>query len=495
MGGKGDARSVMDGALAWNHFQLGASDFDDDHLPSLLDVLPVGVCVADAGLIAYGNRAASALLQRRVKSGSKLEAFVERHQIFRAGTSELYPADHLPIARAASGVPCHAEDLEVRRDGHAVRFAMRAAPLCDRTGAVQLTVATLHPCGMDGAPGLAPSASSSVSGVNPIWRDGTPSEPALRAARPSGATPSRAPFESAVPHAASSAPPEAVESVAPGSEIRASRNLEAIGELAAGVAHEINTPIQYIGDNTAFLDVAVRRLLELATSFERLLAACREEQGPSGDLLEECERDIRQRRLAFMRTQAPIAIEQTLEGIAQVRSIVRALKEFSHPGEDDAVPVDVNRLVHMASTITRNAWRYVAELSLDLCEDLPTVTGYPQELGQVLINLIVNAAHAVEERHVGGAEPRLGKIAVRTRADGPDVRIEVSDDGCGIPEAVRGRIMDPFFTTKPAGKGTGQGLSLAHRVIVERHRGLLSFETEVGVGTTFQIFLPGRGDE
>src|SRR5690606_42751 len=178
----------------------------------------------------------------------------------------------------------------------------------------------------------------------------------------------------------------------PGSEIRASRNLEAIGELAAGVAHEINTPIQYIGDNTAFLDVAVRRLLELATSFERLLAACREEQGPSGDLLEECERDIRQRRLVFMRTQAPIAIEQTLEGIAQVRSIVRARKEFSHPGEDDAVPVDVNRLVHMASTITRNAWRYVAELSLDLCEDLPTVTGYPQELGQVLINLIVNAA-------------------------------------------------------------------------------------------------------
>jgi signal transduction histidine kinase len=294
---------------------------------------------------------------------------------------------------------------------------------------------------------------------------------------------------------ASSAPPErGRESLMPGSEIRVSRNLETIGQLAAGVAHEINTPMQYIGDNTAFLDITVRRLLELAGSFERLLGACRGGT-PSEQILGECERELTQRRLGFLRNQAPAAIEQTIEGIDHVRSIVQALKEFSHPGEDTAVLVDINRLVKMASTVTRNAWRYAAQLRLELCEPAPLVSGYPQELGQVLINLIVNAAQAIEERAERESERRLGNIVIRTRASADDVEIEVSDDGAGIPEAVRDRIMSPFFTTKPAGKGTGQGLPLAQRVVVERHRGRLSFETQVGVGTTFHIALPGQSDD
>jgi two-component system, NtrC family, sensor kinase len=272
-------------------------------------------------------------------------------------------------------------------------------------------------------------------------------------------------------------------------------NLEVLGQLAAGVAHEINTPMQYIGDNAQFLGVTVRRLLELAGSFERLLAIGRGGAPVPDQLLDDCQRELTRARLDFLREQAPIAIEQTQSGIDQVRSIVQALKEFSHPGEDEPTLIDVNHLAKMASTVTRNAWRYVAQLTLDLCDYPRPVRGHAQDLGQVLINLIVNAAHAVEERGSGQGDQPLGKITIITRNSGDTVEIQIQDDGAGIPEAIRDRIMNPFFTTKPAGKGTGQGLPLARQVIVERHQGRLTFESQVGVGTTFFITLPGCSDE
>jgi two-component system NtrC family sensor kinase len=286
----------------------------------------------------------------------------------------------------------------------------------------------------------------------------------------------------------------AIPSSPPSSEVRLTRNFEAIGQLAAGVAHEINTPMQYIGDNTVFLGATIRRLLELATSFEQLVGLCRSGQPIAPQVIGECERELNRGRLGFLREQAPTAIEQTLAGIDQVRSIVQALKEFSHPGEEEPVDVDVNRLVEMARTVTRNTWRYVAELKLELCDNPRAVAGYPQELGQVLINLIVNAAHAVEERNAGASKPTLGKITIRTRSTPEHVEIQIADDGQGIPEAIRDRIMAPYFTTKPAGKGTGQGLSLARRIIVDQHGGRLFFESQVGVGTTFYIVLAGVGD-
>jgi two-component system, NtrC family, sensor kinase len=272
-------------------------------------------------------------------------------------------------------------------------------------------------------------------------------------------------------------------------ELQQAQQLAAIGQLAAGVAHEINTPMQYIGDNTSFLHVTVKRLLDLASSFERLVQNCRTGT-PSPSDLDRYEQELHKSRLAFLREQAPLAIEQSTSGIDQVRSIVQALKEFSHPGSDQAEAMDVNHLVLTATTVTRNAWRYHTELALELCENLPLVQGYAQAFGQVLINLIVNAADAIESRAAGVPSGYAGRLVIRSRALRDVVELEVEDNGAGIPDAIRHKVMEPFFTTKGVGKGTGQGLALAYSTIVEQHSGKFSFSSEVGRGTTFFIQIP-----
>jgi two-component system, NtrC family, sensor kinase len=271
-------------------------------------------------------------------------------------------------------------------------------------------------------------------------------------------------------------------------ELHQAQQLATIGRLAAGVAHEINTPMQYIGDNTSFLHVTVKRLLDLANSFERLVQSCRA-GGPTPFDLERCEQELCKSRLSFLREQAPLAIEQSTSGIDQVRSIVQALKEFSHPGTDELVAMDLNHLVRTATTVTRNSWRYHAELELALCEDLPPVLGHPQAFGQVLINLIVNAADAIESRSAA-LTGHLGKLVIRSGTQRNLVELQVEDNGAGIPESIRQKVMEPFFTTKGVGKGTGQGLALAHSTIVEQHSGKFFFTSEVGRGTTFFIQVP-----
>lgn len=276
-------------------------------------------------------------------------------------------------------------------------------------------------------------------------------------------------------------------------DLQQTSQLAAIGQLTAGVAHEINTPMQYIGDNLSFLDVTVKRLLDLAGSFERLVQTCKDGT-PSPEQLARCEQELHKSRIAFLRKQAPLAIEQSTDGVDQVRSIVQALKEFSHPGGDEIVPVDVNQLVRNASTVTRNAWRYQAELTLELTDELPTVPGNPQALGQVLINLLVNAADAIESSAATRPKDQPGKIIIRSRAHCSCAELEIADNGTGIPEAIREKIMQPFFTTKRIGKGTGQGLALAHSTIVEQHAGKFFFTSEVGRGTSFFIQLPLGAD-
>lgn len=264
------------------------------------------------------------------------------------------------------------------------------------------------------------------------------------------------------------------------------QKMESIGQLAAGVAHEINTPNQYIGDNIRFLNQSFASVSEAIAGYRQLQEALRE-KGEDEELLKEVDEIVRRTDLEFVLEEVPHAVSQAQEGVERVASIVRAMKDFSHPGQDSQTTVDINRVIDSTVTVARNEWKYVARVELDLQPKLPSIQGHPGALGQVALNLIINAVHAIKSRF--GDKPE-GVIRIGTRLHDEWIEITISDNGCGIPEHARSRIFEPFYTTKEVGIGTGQGLSISHKVICERHRGQIAFTTEVDAGTTFTIRLP-----
>ena len=276
-------------------------------------------------------------------------------------------------------------------------------------------------------------------------------------------------------------------------EMHQAQKLESIGQLAAGIAHEINTPTQYIGDNARFIQDAANDLMAVLEAYGRLLTAAKT-VGTLGEYVREVEEQIELVDLDYLRSEIPLAVEQTLEGVLRVSRIVTSMRHFSHPGTDKKTPVDINQALEATITIARNEWKYVAELETDFDPALPLVACLPGEINQVFLNLLINAAQAIGEFTDDGRKGK-GMIRVSTRRNGGSVRIRIADTGGGIPEAVQPRIFDPFFTTKPVGKGTGQGLAIAHAVVVEKHAGTIRFESDNGRGTTFIIDLPvGAGN-
>jgi PAS domain S-box-containing protein len=269
------------------------------------------------------------------------------------------------------------------------------------------------------------------------------------------------------------------------------QKLESVGQLAAGIAHEINTPTQYIGDNVRFLKDAFLDLKNLLANYERLLLAA-QDSTLSGDTIHEVAAAVEQADAAYLLDEIPKAIDQTLEGVTRVSTLVSAMKEFSHPGTKDKVLLDLNHAVDSTITVARNEWKYVADLETDLDPTLPLIPCQPGEFNQVILNLIVNAAHAIADV-VREGDLKKGNIKIQTKNCLEWAEIRVQDTGSGIPEEVRTRIFDPFFTTKEIGKGTGQGLAIARSVVVDKHGGTIHFETEMGKGTTFIIRLPHDG--
>ncbi|MCZ2827550.1 ATP-binding protein [Modestobacter sp. VKM Ac-2986] len=259
---------------------------------------------------------------------------------------------------------------------------------------------------------------------------------------------------------------------------------ESLERLSAGLAHGINTPMQYVGDNARFLAEAFEDLMGLVEVYRETLED--PATGGSPDLLpamRAAEQDV---EIGFLQTEVPSAVAQTLAGIDRVAAVVRAMRVFSHPGHGQHVPTDLNEALSAAVTVTQHQVAQVADVELELGE-LPPVWCDVAELNQAFVALVVNAADAVEETG------RRGVVRVRTVRDGADVVVSVSDDGVGIPEEVRSRVFDPFFTTKAVGRGTGQGLPLARTVVQDGHGGTLSFRTEPGVGTTMTVRLPIAG--
>ena len=268
-------------------------------------------------------------------------------------------------------------------------------------------------------------------------------------------------------------------------ELGVAQKLEAVGQLAAGIAHEINTPIQFVGDSVHFLRDAFEDLQRLVADYRDAWTGSMAEAEALRARLDEAEERA---DLAYLQERVPAAFERTLDGVERVASIVRAMKEFAHPQTEQA-PADLNQALTTTLTVARNEYKYVAEVATEFGE-LPPVVCNLSDLNQVFLNLIVNAAHAIED--TSRATGELGSIRIRTALEGDTALVSITDSGCGIPADISTRIFDPFFTTKTVGRGSGQGLALA-RTIVDRHGGTLAFDSKVGVGTTFTIRLPIAG--
>jgi signal transduction histidine kinase/HAMP domain-containing protein len=265
-------------------------------------------------------------------------------------------------------------------------------------------------------------------------------------------------------------------------QLRQAQKLEAVGQLAAGIAHEINTPAQFVGDNIGFLKESWGSIAELIQLSSRM----RHEVGTTAAAL-----DLASQRadVDYLLAEVPSAIDHAREGMERISKIVRAMKEFSHPGGKEKCLVDLNHAISTTITVARNEWKYVAEVVTQLDPSLVPVSCMAGEFNQVMLNLIVNAAHAIAASKAG-TNGSKGTITISTTQLPDAVRIAIHDTGTGIPEPIRSRVFEPFFTTKPVGKGTGQGLALAHTVIVQRHMGQIWFESVAGTGTTFFVQLP-----
>jgi signal transduction histidine kinase len=276
-------------------------------------------------------------------------------------------------------------------------------------------------------------------------------------------------------------------------ELAQAQKLESVGRLAAGVAHEINTPVQFVSDSVSFVREAMDDLSEIVDKYRELRNATQSEDNrvenvaAAAKAAAEAEDDV---DLDYILENAPVALDRARDGLGRVAAIVRSMKEFAHPDRKEMAQSDLNQAIQSTLVIASNEYKYVAEVELAL-GDVPPVNCYAGEINQVVLNLIVNAAHAIGD--VVRGTDKKGRIRVATRVLDDQVEIAIGDSGKGIPVEVRSRIFDPFFTTKEVGKGTGQGLAIARAVVVDKHGGTLHFETELGQGTTFYIRLPIAG--
>jgi PAS domain S-box-containing protein len=271
-------------------------------------------------------------------------------------------------------------------------------------------------------------------------------------------------------------------------ELQLAQKLESVGRLAAGIAHEINTPIQYVGDSVYFLRSAYDDINQLLDAWRQAidhLPATPEHSALQLDFAAS----IKKYDLEFLRAEIPKSFERTFDGVERVTNIVKAMKEFAHPDEKEQSPSDLNHALKSTLLVASNEYKYLARIDTAFAE-LPPVVCNIGELNQVFLNLIVNAAHAI---HDAGKDVSSGEIKISTALDGDEAVIKISDNGCGVPVENLGKLYDPFFTTKEVGRGTGQGLAITHSILVDKHGGDISVQSTVGFGTEFTLRLPIAG--
>lgn len=265
-------------------------------------------------------------------------------------------------------------------------------------------------------------------------------------------------------------------------EVRQSNRMESIGQLASGIAHEINTPAQYLTNNLTFLRDAYGRLMGMCRQLKPAEEDSHIYQARANALFADPE-------LEFIRDEIPMAIEQSLEGIQQISHIIKAMKSFTHNSEDKLQYIDLNEAIQATVTIATNQWSKIAQIEGQYDGRLSAIPCYRDLFNQVILSILVNAVQAIEERKRQQQEP-AGKIVITTSAEYEHAVVRIADNGVGIDATIIERIFDPFFTTKEVGKGTGQGLSQAYAIIVDMHHGELLVESTVGAGATFILKIP-----
>jgi PAS domain S-box-containing protein len=274
------------------------------------------------------------------------------------------------------------------------------------------------------------------------------------------------------------------------SQLRQSQKLESIGELAAGIAHEINTPTQYVTSNLQFLSDSCKtygKTVERCRELVRFVAE-HPDLFPDAGFRERAASAVDEEEVTYLAEDVPAALDESEAGLKRIAEIVRSIKQLAHPGELAKAFHDLNEIVRHAITVSTNEWKYVADMKFLPDDSLAPVLCLKGEVGQVVLNLIVNAAHAIESRLKGG--DGQGTITIRTRSEGEFAVLEVTDTGTGMSREVAAKAFDPFFTTKEVGKGTGQGLAIAHNVVAGMHGGRIEIDTVEGEGTTFTVRLP-----
>ena len=271
-------------------------------------------------------------------------------------------------------------------------------------------------------------------------------------------------------------------------ELQLAQKLESVGRLAAGIAHEINTPIQYVGDGVYFLRSAYEDFIQMIDSWRNEIEVLPDSSAHSALRLAVAELWAKY-DVEFIRTEIPKAFERTSDGVERVTNIVKAMKEFAHPDTNEQSPADLNHAIRTTLLVASNEYKYFAKIRTDFAE-LPPVVCNIGELNQVFLNLIINAAHAI---HDAGRDMSAGEIRISTAVCGDAVVIRVGDNGCGIPTENLCKLYDPFFTTKEVGRGTGQGLAITHSIVVDKHAGDIDVSSGLGTGTEFTLRLPIGG--
>ncbi|MFH0974476.1 MAG: ATP-binding protein [Spirochaetota bacterium] len=275
-------------------------------------------------------------------------------------------------------------------------------------------------------------------------------------------------------------------------QLQQSRTLESIGTLASGIAHEINTPMQYIQDNTMFFSEGVINLFEIINVYSEIVAQyCNDET--MSIAREKINKALGNTDIEYLRKEIPSAISQSLDGIGRVKNIINAMKYFSHADSDEMQKGDINKAIENTVMVSKNRWKYVAEIKTDLDPSIPEIKCFMGRINQVIMNLILNAADAISEV-VKDNPDKKGLIQISSKKENNSIVITIRDTGCGIADNNKDRIFDPFFTTKDVGKGTGQGLSIVYDIIVNQHKGSIDVESAAGKGSAFTIRLPTNLD-